>query len=224
MSERVLVVAAHPDDEVLGVGGTMARHASEGDVVTVLILGEGAVARDAATRDEVATLESQARRANAILGVTDVRFAKLPDNRFDRLDLLDIVKAVEAVVSETRPALVYTHHAGDLNVDHRLTAHAVITATRPVPGSPVREVAAFEVASSTEWAFGQIAGMFTPNAFRDISTTLERKLEALGCYAAEMAPAPHPRSPEVVRAMAVRWGSVAGRMAAEAFEIVRIIR
>src|SRR5438128_150464 len=105
MSERVLVVAAHPDDEVLGVGGTMARHVADGGVVTVLNLGEGAVARARATRDEIATLESQARRANAMLGVTDVRFAKLPDNRFDGVELLDIVRIVEAAVADVRPTV-----------------------------------------------------------------------------------------------------------------------
>jgi LmbE family N-acetylglucosaminyl deacetylase len=228
MAERVLVVAAHPDDEVLGAGGTVARHTARGDEAAVLILGEGAVARwddpGAAPASATAALAERARQAARLLGVADVRFGGLPDNRFDGLALLDLVKLVERAVREVEPTVVYTHHPGDLNVDHQLTFRAALTATRPVPGAPVREVLAFEVLSSTEWAFGRTGPAFTPTVFVDVAETLERKLDALECYADELRAAPHARSREAVRAAAARWGATVGRTAAEAFELIRLVR
>jgi LmbE family N-acetylglucosaminyl deacetylase len=227
MGHPVLVVAAHPDDEVLGVGAAMARHVGNGDAVTVLILGEGITSRQAdreAAGPAVKALQERARAANRVLGVSDVRFEGLPDNRFDGLDLLDLVKLVERAVDELGPTTVYTHHPGDLNVDHRLTFQAVLTATRPVPGAPVTEVLAFEVPSSTDWAFGRSGPAFSPNHFVDVTAFLSAKLEALAAYGDEIRPAPHARSIEAVRSAAVRWGSAVGRGAAEAFEVVRVIR
>ncbi len=225
---RVLVVAAHPDDEVLGAGGVMARHTRAGDEVAVLILGEGITSRFAqrepAHEREIERLRTDARNATARLGVHDVRFCGLPDNRFDHLDLLDVVTAIEKVVGEIAPEIVYTHHAGDLNVDHQITFRAVLTATRPVPGAPVREVCCFEVPSSSEWSFAKLGPAFAPNLFVDITETLEDKVAALECYAREVRLAPHPRSAEILRAAAVRGGSVIGRSAAEPFEIVRSVR
>ena len=153
-----------------------------------------------------------------------MRFGALPDNRFDRLDLLDVVMEVEKIVREIAPEIVYTHHAGDLNVDHQITFRAVLTATRPLPGARVREVCCFEVPSSTEWSFARVGPAFAPNLFVDITETLDQKVAALECYSGEVRPAPHPRSAEVLRAAAVRWGSVIGRPAAEPFEIVRSVR
>jgi LmbE family N-acetylglucosaminyl deacetylase len=230
MAERVLVVAAHPDDEVLGAGGTLARHAGAGDEVTVLILGQGVAARFAAQAlapsDLVARLREQAVRAGEVLGVKEVRFGSLAlaDNRFDESSLLEIVKTVEAAIRELSPAVVYTHHPGCLNIDHRLTFQAVLTATRPGAGCPVVELLVFEVLSSTEWAFGRLGPVFSPNVFVDIAETLQLKVQALKCYKDELREAPHLRSLEVVRANAARWGAVVGRTAAEAFELVRGVR
>jgi LmbE family N-acetylglucosaminyl deacetylase len=225
---QVLVVAAHPDDEVLGAGGAMARHARAGEEVVVLIMGEGVTSRfpqrAAAPAGLIERLRADARRAGDRLGVRELRFAGLPDNRFDSLDLLDVVMVVEKSIREIAPAVVYTHHAGDLNVDHQITFRAVLTATRPLPGAPVREVCCFEVPSSTEWGFARVGPAFVPNLFVDITDTLDQKVAALECYTAELRPAPHPRSPEVLRAAAIRWGSVIGRPAAEPFEIVRSLR
>jgi LmbE family N-acetylglucosaminyl deacetylase len=225
---NVLVVAAHPDDEVLGCGATMARLAKDGHAVQVAILGEGATSRYAdrkqASPDELAALKDASRRAAEVLGVRGLVHHDLPDNRFDTVALLDIVKIVEAEIARVRPEIVFTHHGGDLNVDHGVTARAVLTATRPVPGSFVRAVYAFEVASSSEWSFGRTGGAFRPNVFVDAVPTLDAKVQALGCYDAETRAFPHPRSPEALRAIAGRWGSVAGLAAAEAFELVREIR
>jgi LmbE family N-acetylglucosaminyl deacetylase len=228
MSRRVLVVAAHPDDEVLGCGATVARHAARGDAVHIAILGDGVTSRHAreadADRAEVAALHDDARAVAAILGATSVVFGGLPDNRFDTIALLDVVKQVEAWVHDLEPDVIYTHHPGDLNVDHRVAFQAVLTATRPIPGCRVRELSAFEVASSTEWAFQRIEPPFRPNVFEDVTETIDLKVQALERYRSEHRPFPHPRSGEALRAAARRWGSVVGLPYAEAFELIRAIR
>lgn len=219
---NVLVVAAHPDDEVLGCGGVIARHAAAGDAVHILILAEGATSRGAAgseADDEVAALQAAARRSAEILGAAPPAFAGLPDNRMDDLALLDVVKIVERTVRETGAAVVYTHHGGDLNVDHRICHQAVLTACRPLPGAPVRAVYAFETVSSTEWEQG--GGTFRPTRFVDISDHLAAKRRALEAYASEMRPFPHARSIEAVDALARVRGAASGVSAAEAFMVVR---
>lgn len=222
---RALVVAAHPDDEVLGCGATVARLAAEGAEVTVAILGEGVTSRydqrEMADRSLVEELHGRSQRAVALLGVSRFVNCQLPDNRFDTVPLLDIVKLVEGVVQSAQPDLVLTHQGGDLNIDHVITHRAVLTATRPMAGCTVRELLAFEIPSSTEWSFDQFAPGFRPNVFVDISTTLDRKLEAMAAYESEARAFPHPRSYEALQAIARRWGSVAGVMAAEAFELIR---
>lgn len=225
---KVLVVAAHPDDEVLGCGATMAKLAAAGATVDVLILGEGATSRagsrEAGDHDLVARLVEDGRCAADVLGARDVVCEGLPDNRFDTVALLDVVKLVERQIEARTPNLVYTQHGGDVNIDHQVVFRAVLAATRPVPGHPVHEVLAFEVGSSTEWAFGAFAPAFRPTVFEDVSGFVDAKVEALGCYASEQRPFPHPRSPEALRAAATRWGSAVGVGAAEAFEPVRMIR
>lgn len=225
---RILTVAAHPDDEVLGCGAAMARHAAEGDEVYIAILGEGATSRvdkrEAADMERVLALEHDARRAAAVMGAKEVFFSGFPDNRFDSLPLLEVVKAVEKLVSDLSPEIIYTHHGGDLNVDHQVTFRAVLTATRPKPGFPVRETLAFEVPSATEWSFGRLPPPFRPDVFLDVAGHLEKKLKALSCYPSELCEFPHPRSLKAVEAAAVRWGSVAGFHAAEPFELIRGLR
>lgn len=225
---NVLVIAAHPDDEVLGCGGTAARLVSEGHDVHFMILGEGLTSRN---RDRAETdgkllevLRQQAHAAAGKLGVKSVVLHKFPDNRLDSVPLLDVVKIVEESVDRFRPRVIYTHHGGDLNVDHEAIHRAVLTATRPVANTPVFEIYTFEVPSSTEWAFQRLNQPFRPNTFVEIAATLEKKIAAMQCYESEARRFPHPRSPEALRAIATRWGSVAGCAAAEAFELVRAIR
>jgi len=226
--KQVLVVAAHPDDEVLGCGGTMARLAQEGCAVHIAILGEGITSRhaqrDQADAEDLSRLHQRAREASVKVGAKDVVLFQLPDNRLDTVPLLDLVKLLEGLIQKLQPEVIYTHHAGDLNVDHGLVHRAVLTATRPLPGQSVREIYAFEVPSSTEWAFHQLQPVFRPSVFVDISRTLEAKIAGLACYDSETRKFPHPRSPEALRAIAARWGTVAGCQAAEAFELVRSLR
>lgn len=222
------MVVAHPDDEVLGAGGTIARLAAQGADVTVLILGEGGTSRysrrEAADPGIVATLANQARECTRILGARECVCSGLPDNRFDTVPLLDVVKIIEEWVQRVQPNCVYSHHSGDLNVDHAVVAQATLTATRPVAGCSVKELYAFEVPSSTEWSFQRGALRFAPNVFVDISDTLEIKKVAFEVYKDEIRPFPHPRSLKALEAAAVRWGSVVGVNAAEAFELVRSVR
>jgi LmbE family N-acetylglucosaminyl deacetylase len=226
MADSVLVVAAHPDDEVLGCGGTIARHADAGDQVQVLIVAEGATSRQL-QRDrnqatgELSALAQAAQRAGAILGAQGVELLDLPDNRLDSLDRLDLIKKIEERIGRHKPQVVYVHHAGDVNVDHRRLHEAVVTACRPTPGQPVRRLLSFEVASSTEWQPPGSAPPFQPNWFVDISAQWPRKSEALAAYASEMRPWPHARSLEALEHLA-RWrGAQAGVEAAEAFCLLR---
>jgi LmbE family N-acetylglucosaminyl deacetylase len=225
----VLVVAAHPDDEVLGAGGAIAWHQDRGDRVSVLILGEGvsarfakrAEARRGADARRFAALKRDMARAHRILGVHTTVHHDLADNRFDSVDLLDIVKVVEQVVEQTDPQIVYTHHGGDLNNDHRLTFEAVLAACRPVPGRRIERVLSFEVLSSTEWAPPVADRAFLPNVFIDIDRVLARKVKAMACYRGELKPPPHPRSLDAIRHQAHLWGAKSGFRAAEAFMLVR---
>ena len=205
----------------------MARHSASGDDVHVLILAEGQTARDVdpstpQARHIVASLRDAAAAAAAIVGATDPIFGGLPDNRMDGVDLLDVVRLVEAALSETHAEIVYTHHAGDLNQDHMVTNHAVRVACRPLPGSVVRSIYGFENLSSTEWA-GPGGEPFEPQRFVDLTGYLEKKIAALDAYRQEMRDFPHPRSTEAVRALAAFRGASSGLEAAEAFQVIREI-
>lgn len=223
---KVLVFAAHPDDEVLGCGATIARHVRLGDEVHVVILAEGATSRDMKRdRDQrgsaLSELADAAGRAKAILGYATLTLHDFPDNRMDSLDLLDVVKVVESHIDRINPNTVYTHHAGDINIDHRQLHQAVVTACRPQPLHPVKTLLFFEIASSTEWQTAGSAPPFTPNWFVDVSATLAVKLQALQAYQTEMRPWPHSRSLEALEHLA-RWrGSSMGVAAAEAFVVGR---
>jgi len=224
---NILCVAAHPDDEVLGCGATLARAAAEGHTVWISILGEGLTSRHAKREDadpgELQALHAMARSAGALLGAKEVTLHGLPDNRFDTVPLLEVTKLVEAAVARIRPEVIYTHCGGDLNIDHGITCRAVLTATRPMKGGPVREIYSFEVPSSTEWAFQKLETAFRPNVFLDVSRTLETKIKAMAVYESEMKPFPHPRSREALTALAQMRGSMSGLQAAEAFELIRRI-
>jgi LmbE family N-acetylglucosaminyl deacetylase len=225
---RVLVVAAHPDDEILGCGGTIARHTSRGDEVSILILGEGITSR-AKRREpkkwqqELKRLREQVNRAAAAVGAGRTFHHDFPDNRFDSVDLLDLIKVVEETKSKVNPTIVYTHHGGDLNIDHRMTFQAVLTACRPQPGEGVRTIYSFEIASSTEWNAWTASNAFLPNVYVDITKTLQTKLKAMSVYSAELRKYPHPRSLRALEVMARRNGVEAGIEAAERFSLIRSV-
>ncbi len=226
MAEQVLVVAAHPDDDVLGCGGTILKLINQGASINVLFMADGFSSRGRAHTVDKKLLNERrkaARQACKILGTASASFCNFPDNRMDTVAMLNIIKSIESMIAKHRPDTVITHHAGDVNIDHRITHHAVIAACRPQCGNPVRKLLFFETPSSTEWQPPDHGLAFTPNWFVDISEFLDRKLSALIVYKSEMRPWPHPRSREGVEYLA-RWrGACIGVDAAEAFMLGRQI-
>jgi len=225
MRMKVLVVAAHPDDEVLGCGATMARHAAAGDEVHVVILAQGITSRGKpGAKRALSRLGQAASKAAAVLGARPPVLEAFPDNRMDSVPLLDVVKVIEGHLARVAPRVIYTHHPCDLNVDHGVVHCALLTACRPLPGSQVERILCFEVPSSTEWRSPLATEAFAPNWFVDVSRTLHLKLKALEAYASEMRPFPHPRSLAAVEHLA-RWrGASAGFKAAEAFALARAVQ
>jgi LmbE family N-acetylglucosaminyl deacetylase len=223
----VLVIAAHPDDEILGCGGTMARLLAQGQDVKIAILGEGMTSRyrkrEDADRCLLTNLREHSRRAADVLGVKDLFLYDLPDNRFDTIPMLDVVKIVEELVQKHSPHTIFTHGCADLNVDHSITHRAVLTATRPIEGHCVRNLYVFEIPSSTDWSFHRMTPSFQPNTFFNIESTLEAKKRAMACYETEVQDFPPPRSLVGLEVVARRWGTVVGCEAAEAFELVRSV-
>jgi len=223
---KVLVIAAHPDDEILGCGGTIARLSKKGYEIHVLILGEGIASRDdirdrQKRESEILTLKKQTKETNKILGVKQVFHHDFPDNRFDTVPFLDIVKVIEKIKNQIKPDIIFTHYERDLNIDHQITYRALITATRPLEEETVKEIYSFEIPSSTEWSYPL---SFSPNMFYDISETIDVKIKALKEYKSELKKYPYPRSLEGVELTAKNWGMKVGLNYAEAFKTVRIIK
>jgi LmbE family N-acetylglucosaminyl deacetylase len=223
-TESVLAVVAHPDDEVLGVGGALARESRNRDV-HVCILSDGVIARyEERTQEaekEIEERRQRARNACSILGCESVTFYDYPDQQFDTVPLLELVQAIEDEIDQHEPSTIYTHHYGDLNLDHELTCRAVQTATRPLKDTNIERVLAFETLSATEWAVPSSSNAFQPSVFIDINDYLGKKLEALEAYESELATPPHPRTVDTVRRNAHVWGDKAGMTAAEPFELLR---
>ena len=216
---RVLVFAAHPDDEVLGMGGTIAVHTDRGDEVRIVVVTDGSSTQypdDAETR---ARKEQEALAAAAELGVTDYVHLDLPDMRLDTLPHVDVNRIVEEHIVDFLPQVVYTPHP-DVNRDHRVLFDSVAVATRPVPGQVVRRVLTYAPTSSTEWTPAGL-NWFVPNWFVDITTTLERKVASFGHYETERRDYPHPRSERAIRAAAEFFGASCGCEHAEPFVLVR---
>ena len=221
---NVLVAAAHPDDEVLGEGGTIRKLSNQGICCRAVILGEGitsrADSRKEADSKQLELLKQDARNASKIVGYAPVDFCDLPDNRLDELGLLDVIKRVSHFIEKYQPDTVFTHHHGDLNIDHRIVCEAVLTACRPVGNYTVERIYAFETTSSTEWNY-TYGEPFIPSVYFDVSETLEAKIKGMECYKSESARYPHPRSPEALRALAAVRGSNVGFDGAEAFMVLR---
>jgi LmbE family N-acetylglucosaminyl deacetylase len=216
---RVLVFAAHPDDEVLGMGGAIAVHTDRGDEVRIVVVTDGSSTQypdDAETR---ARKEQEALAAAAELGVTDYVHLDLPDMRLDTLPHVDVNRVVEEHIVDFLPQVVYTPHP-DVNRDHRMLFDSVAVATRPVPGQVVRRVLTYAPTSSTEWTPAGL-NWFVPNWFVDITTTLERKVASFGHYETERRDYPHPRSERAIRAAAEFYGASCGCEHAEPFVLVR---
>jgi len=215
-----LIIAAHPDDEVLGCGGMISKNSDNEDFY-VLILTAGANTRYGEFMEK--TLRDNAIQANKIVGTKEVFFENLPNQGLETIALIDIIKIIERYITLLKPTKLFTQHGGDLNKDHKIVYEASVTAARPVVGQIVRELYTYNVPSSTEWNFthGQIH--FIPNIFMDIKETIEKKIDAMRCYESECRPYPHPRSPESVDIHANYWGLSVGLEFAEPFMLIRKI-
>jgi LmbE family N-acetylglucosaminyl deacetylase len=216
---NVLVLAAHPDDELLGVGATLALHARAGDAVHAVVLAEGATSRY--ERKMKVSLEEAGRRAAEELGLATIRFEQFPDQRLDTVPLVDVTQRIEAIVEEVKPEVVYTHFTDDVNLDHGVVARAAWTACRPYRFPGVRRFAAFETPSSTEWGWPFQGETFAPNLYVEVTETLDAKVAALECYESELRDYPHPRSARAIRERAAYWGSLVGKTAVEPFMLLR---
>lgn len=226
MSKKILIVAAHPDDEVLGCFGTVARLIKEGYEAYTLILGEGKTSRDKQRvvenkKDEIEILNNEIQKANDVIGIKKVFVESFPDNRFDSVDLLDIIKVISKVKDEVKPDIIFTHFENDLNIDHQITYKAVITATRPMEDECVKEIYSFEILSSTEWNYPI---SFSPEVFFDISDTLGLKVDAMKEYQSELCKYPHPRSLEGIELNARYQGMRVGKRYVEAFKSIRVLK
>lgn len=220
--KKILIVAAHPDDEVLGCGGTIAKHISEGNEVHVVFMSDGVSSRNRFSDAQLQNRKTAAKLVQSLLGITSLNFLDLPDNKMDSLPLLDITKKLETIIENIKPSVVFTHHYNDLNIDHSLTNSAVMTACRPLPNSTINEIYGFEILSSTEWSNSQ-KGVFRPTYFVDISKHFKKKLNAVMIYEDEMKKSPHSRNIKHVEVLAQHRGNSVGVFMSEAFEVYRII-
>jgi LmbE family N-acetylglucosaminyl deacetylase len=223
MSKIILIVAAHTDDEALGCGGTIARHVAEGDIVYSVFVADGVSSRGHEGKVDRSNRNIAAENARIILGIKENYYMDLPDNRLDSIPLLDIVRPLEEIIRKLQPQFIYTHHHGDLNIDHRITHQAVLTACRPLPGSRIQAIYSFEVMSSTEWATPTFE-QFAPNHFVEITDFINTKIKSLKAYELEIREAPHSRSYNNLEYLARHRGHTVGLIAAEAFFSIRTIR
>ena len=232
---KVLVIVAHPDDEVLGMGGTLRKLSVKNHDIKVVFLATGIAARRSDNfrnetkyeinktlikkmEEQIKKLRLDAKRALKILGIKNIEFFDFPDNEMDMVSNLEITKTIENIIKKFKPYVIYTHTKNDINVDHRAIFNATITATRPSTRVNVKKVICFEVPSSSEWNFGDT---FSPNIFVDIKRELSYKKKAIQTYKTELKKFPHPRSANSLDIIAKRWGTVSGFEASEAFELIR---
>ncbi len=218
---KIAGIFAHPDDETLACGGTIALHSKKKDDVSILLMSEGPMARG--ERYKINDAKKHAKNACKVLGVNNLEILKHPDNEMDSISLLSIVKDIEKFINKYKPEIIYTHHSGDLNIDHELINKAVLTACRPNSQHFVKKIYACEINSSTEWSFNT-KRYFIPNYFVDISSTLSKKIKAFEQYKNEIRKFPHPRSSEGLKVLSMYRGMQSGFSSAEAFMMLRNIR
>ena len=218
---RVLVIAPHPDDEVLGCGGTIAKHAAAGDEVTVAVVTKGTTPMF--EERFVEQTRSECRKADAFLGVRETVFLDFPAARMEEVTRSELNDAFIRLVQRVRPDAVYLPHRGDMQLDHKLTVDAAMVALRPKYGHKVSRIYAYETVSETGWDVPNTVNEFIPNVYNDVSAFLQKKLDALSVFESQMAPFPGTRSVKAVEALAVYRGTTVGVAAAEAFCLIREI-
>ena len=233
---KILILAAHPDDEVLGMGGTIKKLSKGGNDIKIIFMSTGILSRRKIepkhfqtsfykkwmkkNESKVKGLRHDAKIAGKILGVNEIEFMDFPDNEMDTVSTLMVAKSIEKSINDFKPRVIYTTPQNDVNVDHQKVFASTLVATRPHKNSIVQEVISYEIPSSTEWFF---PSQFNPNIFVDISKEFVSKIKAIKAYKNELREFPHPRSIEALEVITKRWGSVAGFNFAEAFRLVRML-
>ncbi len=225
--EKILVIAAHPDDEVLGMGGTIAKYTTRGDEVALLVVTDGSTSqyRNSPRLQEI-LIEKKTETINsaAILGVKHIFYGELPDMKLDVTPHIDINRVIENAISDFQPSIVFTHFNGDVNKDHRMVYESTLVACRPVSEQCVKRLFLYSVPSSTEWNVQTATNVFLPNWYEDISGEFaEKKYKAMECYKTEMRDYPHPRSIQYLRTADTAEGNRVGLLAAESFIMLRSI-
>lgn len=225
--KRILVIAAHPDDEVLGVGGTIAKLSLEGNEVYVLIVTDGSSSQYSNNEhlaDIIKAKSIETKNCAETLGVKKIFYGQLPDMKLDTIPHIEVNKAIEQVVNKIHPDTVFTHFWGDVNTDHQNVFKSTLVAVRPVFGQVVKQLLCYRVPSSTEWTPSKPDTMFSPNVFVDISSVAERKYDAFSQYRTELRDYPHPRSVKYLRETDIANGLQVGLTIAETFMLLREIR
>lgn len=218
---KVLVLAPHPDDEILGCGGTIAKHVAAGDSVEVLVATRGII--ELYPQELIEQVRHEARQAHELLGVSRTRFLEFPAPALDTVPRYQLAAAINAVVKESQCQCLYIPHHGDIHSDHFHLHHAALVAVRPLADCPVRRIWAYETLSETEWAPPQKDAVFYPTVFVDISPYLPKKLAAMSCFGTQVKPPPNARSLRNIEALAHYRGATVARDAAESFMLIRHI-
>lgn len=221
MAKKILVTCAHPDDESLGMGGSLLLHSKNKDEIFVLVFTDGELSRGSSQKN-VKKRQEQALNAFSILGIKKSHFLNYEDQKLDIISTVQLAQDIEKIISKWNPDTVYTHYYGDLNQDHKKVFEATAIATRPTPNSKIRDLICFETPSSTEWNVSK--NKFNPNLFTDIESVIDKKLKAISCYKKEINPSPHPRSLDSIKNRSKYWGSNVGLKYAEAFHVIRQIK
>ena len=226
MENSILVIAAHPDDEILGCGGSLYKYAKKGFKIHVAFMADGEKSRLEKKNENnkiILYRQNAAKKALKTLGLRSLSFHNFPDNAMDTVPLIEIVRVIEDLINIYKPSIVFTHAKGDVNIDHQKTHQAVLTASRPQNNQSIKKILCFEIPSSSEWQFELSRDTFVPNYYIDITETLEKKIDSLKFYKKELRKWPHPRSIKGVSHLAHWRGATIGRDAAEAFMLARNI-
>lgn len=221
---KILIIAAHPDDEVYGMGGTIIKLSSLGHHVYTLIVTEGCSAQYPGNSQIIEDKKQEALQCSQILNVKEVIFGDLPDMKLDSIPHIEINAVIEKAVNTIKPDIVYTHNKGDINKDHRLVYESTLIACRPTAGQCVRQLLSYQVPSSTEWCGSNVEEIFIPNVFEEIEAYVGIKYKAILAYQTEVREYPHPRSLEYVRLWDRSTGMKVGLKETEAFKLIRDIR